>query len=88
MFMEATVVVKVVMAGLLLASIFTWTLLLVCGDPSAPETYFGGFPQDKVSPISCPDNVAFDGEGNLYVLDIARRALVRAGSTNVVLFKI
>lgn len=26
--------------------------------------------------------------GNLYVLDIARRALVRAGSTNVVLFKI
>jgi biopolymer transport protein ExbB len=29
MFMEATVVVKVVMAGLLLASIFTWTLLLI-----------------------------------------------------------
>lgn len=26
--------------------------------------------------------------GNLYVLDIARRALVRAGSANVVLFKI
>jgi len=29
MFMEATVVVKVVMAGLLLASIFSWTLLLI-----------------------------------------------------------
>jgi len=29
MFMEATVVVKVVMAGLILASIFSWTLLLI-----------------------------------------------------------
>ena len=29
MFMEATVVVKVVMAGLLLASVFSWTLLLI-----------------------------------------------------------
>jgi secreted PhoX family phosphatase len=46
---------------------FTWTLLLVCGDPEAPETYFGGFPKDKVSPISCPDNVAFDAVGNLWI---------------------
>jgi uncharacterized protein len=46
---------------------FTWTLLLVCGDPDAPETYFAGFPKEEVSPISCPDNVAFDGEGNLWV---------------------
>ncbi|MGZ8750896.1 MAG: PhoX family protein, partial [Pseudonocardia sp.] len=46
---------------------FTWVLLLVCGDPEAPETYFGGFPKDKVSPISCPDNVAFDEVGNLWV---------------------
>jgi hypothetical protein len=46
---------------------FTWTLLLVCGDPEAPETYFAGYPKEKVSPISCPDNVAFDGVGNLWV---------------------
>lgn len=46
---------------------FTWTLLLVCGDPEAPETYFGGFDKSRVSPISCPDNVAFDTEGNLWV---------------------
>ncbi|WP_370289875.1 PhoX family phosphatase [Nocardioides sp.] len=46
---------------------FTWTLLLVCGDPAAPETYFAGFDKAKVSPISCPDNVAFDSEGNLWV---------------------
>ena len=46
---------------------FDWRLMLVCGDPEAPETYFAGFPKDKVSPISCPDNVAFDAEGNLWV---------------------
>ncbi|TNM69914.1 PhoX family phosphatase [Streptomyces sp. NP160] len=39
---------------------FDWSLLLVCGDPADPTTYFSGFPADKVSPISCPDNVAFD----------------------------
>jgi secreted PhoX family phosphatase len=46
---------------------FTWTLMLVCGDPAAPETYFAGFPADQVSPISCPDNVAFDAVGNLWI---------------------
>jgi secreted PhoX family phosphatase len=46
---------------------FSWTLMLVCGDPEAPETYFAGYPKEKVSPISCPDNVAFDGVGNLWV---------------------
>jgi len=46
---------------------FRWKLLLVCGDPDAPETYFAGYPKDKVSPISCPDNVAFDPEGNLWI---------------------
>lgn len=49
------------------ATAFTWNLLLVCGDPAAQETYFGGFDKSKVSPISCPDNVAFDPEGNLWV---------------------
>jgi uncharacterized protein len=46
---------------------FRWRLLLVCGDPEAPETYFAGFPKDQVSPISCPDNLTFDTEGNLWV---------------------
>ena len=26
-----------------------------------------GFPKDQVSPISCPDNVAFDAHGNLWI---------------------
>lgn len=46
---------------------FTWDLMLVCGDPEAQETYFAGFDKSRVSPISCPDNVAFDREGNLWI---------------------
>lgn len=46
---------------------FTWDLLLVCGDPAAADTYFGGFDKSKVSPISCPDNIAFDKHGNLWI---------------------
>ena len=46
---------------------FTWDLLLVCGDPKAADTYFAGFDKTKVSPISCPDNLAFDSHGNLWI---------------------
>ncbi|WP_326689150.1 MULTISPECIES: PhoX family phosphatase [unclassified Streptomyces] len=46
---------------------FSWRLFLVCGDPEDPATYFGGFPKDQVSPISCPDNVTFDDYGNLWI---------------------
>jgi uncharacterized protein len=49
------------------ATEFSWLLFLVCGDPEAAESYFGGFPKDQVSPISCPDNVAFDSAGNLWI---------------------
>ena len=35
----------------------------LAGDPAVNDsTYFSGFPADKVSPISCPDNIAFDTE--------------------------
>ncbi|WP_240926255.1 PhoX family protein [Streptomyces sp. JB150] len=46
---------------------FAWSLFLVAGDPDDPATYFAGFPKDQVSPISCPDNVAFDRYGNLWI---------------------
>jgi len=46
---------------------FAWDLLLVCGDPAAADTYYGGFDKSKVSPISCPDNLAFDPHGNLWI---------------------
>ncbi|KZE94165.1 hypothetical protein AVP42_01161 [Agromyces sp. NDB4Y10] len=47
---------------------FSWSILLLCGDPAGiSQTYFAGYPKELVSPISCPDNVAFDGEGNLWI---------------------
>ncbi|MEV6494740.1 PhoX family phosphatase, partial [Actinoplanes sp. NPDC051633] len=46
---------------------FTWALPIVCGDPADPSTYFAGYDKTKVSPISCPDNVAFDSTGNLWI---------------------
>ncbi|MEU9396240.1 PhoX family phosphatase [Streptomyces sp. NPDC048324] len=49
------------------AKTFHWKLLLVCGDPDDPSTYFAGFDKNHVSPISCPDNVAFDEYGNLWI---------------------
>ncbi|MEJ5920439.1 PhoX family protein [Corynebacterium sp. H78] len=44
-----------------------WNLLLVCGDPKEAYSYFGGFDKESVSPISCPDNLAFDEYGNLWI---------------------
>ncbi|MDN3309743.1 PhoX family phosphatase [Microbacterium oryzae] len=50
------------------ARTFTWTLLLVAGDPAqGAATYFSGFPAAEVSPISCPDNLAFDSAGHLWI---------------------
>ncbi|SDJ47024.1 PhoX family protein [Nonomuraea jiangxiensis] len=46
---------------------FSWSLPLICGDPEDPATYFAGYDKDQVSPISCPDNVAFDRDGNLWI---------------------
>ncbi|MEV0230864.1 PhoX family phosphatase [Nonomuraea sp. NPDC050786] len=46
---------------------FAWSLPLVCGDPNDPTTYFAGYDKTKVSPISCPDNVTFDRDGNLWI---------------------
>ncbi|MGP3926866.1 PhoX family protein [Streptomyces sp. 8N616] len=46
---------------------FRWRLMLVCGDPDDPSTYFAGFDKEQVSPVSCPDNIAFDEGGNLWI---------------------
>ncbi|MBA8827311.1 hypothetical protein FHX42_004695 [Saccharopolyspora lacisalsi] len=54
---------------------FSWTLLLVCGDPEDSNTYFGGFDKSRVSPISCPDNLAFDRHGNLWITTDSSAAL-------------
>ncbi|GAA4775498.1 PhoX family protein [Citricoccus nitrophenolicus] len=48
---------------------FNWNILFLAGDPNQEgnHAYFDGVPLDQVSPISCPDNLAFDSKGNLWV---------------------
>ena len=50
------------------ATTFTWNILLLCGDPADEkvQTYFAGW-DGPVAPISCPDNLAFDSDGNLWI---------------------
>ncbi len=49
------------------ATHFRWQIFLLCGNPRDPDTYFAGYPKEKVSPISCPDNIVFDRAGNLWI---------------------
>ncbi|MBK8174196.1 MAG: PhoX family phosphatase [Rhodospirillales bacterium] len=48
---------------------FTWDIFILCGNPkdATQGTFFAGFDQSQVSPIACPDNVAFDDDGNLWI---------------------
>jgi secreted PhoX family phosphatase len=61
-------IVEIIETGDQTSTKFTWNLLMVCGDPAQGDvTYFSGFPVNQVSPISCPDNLAFDSVGNLWI---------------------
>jgi secreted PhoX family phosphatase len=48
---------------------FTWEIFILCGDPDNPDdgAYFAGFDPSLVSPISSPDNITFDLQGNLWI---------------------
>jgi uncharacterized protein len=48
---------------------FRWEIFMRCGDPSKGEanTYFAGCDKNRVSPVSCPDNIIFDRKGNLWI---------------------
>lgn len=50
------------------ATTFSWNILLLCGDPADENvsTYFAGW-DGPVAPISCPDNLAFDSDGALWI---------------------
>ena len=66
---------------------FTWDVFILCGDPANPEhgTYFAGFDQGELDSISAPDNVAFDGAGNLWVTtDGQPRSLQAADAAYVI----
>lgn len=48
---------------------FTWDIFILCGDPNNPThgTFFAGFDPSQVSPLSSPDNLIFDDDGNLWI---------------------
>lgn len=46
---------------------FEWCLLLVCGDPRSPDTWYAGHDKAAVCAISSPDNLTFDDRGNLWM---------------------
>ena len=50
------------------ATTFKWEIFMLCGDPAVATegTYWAGW-QGGVSPISSPDNIAFDKAGNLWI---------------------
>lgn len=49
------------------ATSFRWEILLLAGDPTDPSTSYGGFPADQVSMLACPDNLAVDKQGQLWI---------------------
>lgn len=50
-----------------LATSFRWEIFILCGEPSDPSTFFGGFDKTQVSRIGAPDNLAIDNQGNLWI---------------------
>jgi uncharacterized protein len=58
---------------------FGWNVLLICGDPADPSTYFAGYDKSDVSPITSPDNLAFDDHGNLWISTDSGRNLAAGG---------
>ncbi|GAB3454300.1 PhoX family protein [Streptomonospora sediminis] len=49
------------------ATRFRWDVPIVCGNPEDAGTYFAGYDKSKVVPISSPDNLTFDEQGNLWI---------------------
>jgi uncharacterized protein len=65
------------------ATRFTWEIFLLCGNPTidlrtdpdelqpglpSSATFFAGYANaNKLGKISCPDNIAFDSRGNLWI---------------------
>ena len=57
------------------AATFRWTLMLVCGDPAAPETYFAGYPKEQGQPDQLPRQRRLRHGGQ--PLDLHRRQRAR-----------
>ena len=70
--------------GDLAATSFTWSHFLICG-PAGSGARYAGVDPAAVNPVSCPDNIAFDGAGNLW---IATDGQPKAQDTNDALYAV
>jgi secreted PhoX family phosphatase len=59
------------------ATTFRWDLLIACGDPNDPadEAFYQG--HKDTSWMSCPDNIAFDDSGRLWVTTDGQPATIK-----------
>jgi secreted PhoX family phosphatase len=80
------------------ARAFTWQIFLLCGDakvdlktrPSelkpglaSSATFFAGYADaKKLSKIACPDNIAFDSKGNLWIATDGQPSSINIGGPN------
>jgi secreted PhoX family phosphatase len=78
---------------------FQWEIFMLCGQPNAGgtldaatvpaganssgRTYYAGFDESQVSPISRPDNVNFDSLGNLWIATDGMPSLPSGGGLGV-----
>jgi hypothetical protein len=56
---------------------FKWELLIACGDPNNPDDQASYQGQSNVSWLSCPDNIAFDDAGRLWVATDGQPASIK-----------
>ena len=49
------------------ATRFQWSMFMLCGPKDDTSRAFGGFPPAEVADIAAPDNVVFDGAGNMWI---------------------
>jgi hypothetical protein len=54
-------------AGNHTATRFRWDIFIACGDPNNPDHHADYQGHDNVSWFACPDNIAFDAVGRLWV---------------------
>lgn len=67
--------------GDMAATTFAWEVFLVCGEPSDPSTFYAGFDKDEVSAIACPDNLAFDHIGNVWIATDGQPGTIKKNDT-------
>ncbi|MBI3681829.1 MAG: PhoX family phosphatase [Acidobacteria bacterium] len=69
------------------ATEFRWSIFMLCGKPNVREdqpTYYGGYDMSKVTPISTPDNLAFDNLGNMWIATDGMRSTGTFGVNDAV----